>query len=272
MFGIVVSFYFIDLIFYLFSLYCKWLPQTTTQYLAKHQIKSVDCCFYDFQSGDLLLFACENPYSIPTLAQKTITKEPFTHIGMVIRDPTTGTLRCWELEKSQNQDNEKKKQHFLCLSNLHSRIMNYRGTVCVRPLVHAQEFSGRQKRKGSFDEKRDNWFNSCVNRILHEECKKQHIYRSSFWIDSYDRFLNALHPPMPIKNHHTKSRAWICTDLILETYHATGIISDKRVGETLWPCEFSSVFSQDIELNAGWRLSPEVHLKTNRYCSQNIFL
>lgn len=290
---VVVFFTFLlDCIYCLFSFYCEWLPRLTAGYLRPYQTKSANLCTFDFQSGDLLLFSCENPYSINSLLQKTISKGPFTHIGMVIRDTKTGSLRCWELDKSQQEG--KSGSHFLCLSNLHNRIFNYRGTVCVRPLMHnnknimnninddgntknsssiknnisnsgsSSSCSSRRHsiRRRSAQEDDDICFYDCVDKILQNEFIKQHHYRSSFWIDSYDRFLNALHPPMPIKRRSGVDRAWICTDLIKKTYSMAGVLSDKRnKEETLWPCEFSSMHPCDLGLSPHWYFAPEIILK-----------
>lgn len=224
---------------------------------------AVDYLSADLRSGDILLFST-NLLKVtgPVDAlHMLVANSPVTHVGLVFRDPRHGMLRSWEVALGGGVP------ALLRLTNLHTQIATYRGTVMVRRLVSSVDRSARPGKEEDVRMQR------AIRVILHNDRQRTTRYRPGFYLDTYDSTRNAslmcVHPPMPMAPttttapaasllHDDKEQYLTCTDLVADTLFAMGVF--KATDRSLWPRDFYTRSEALPMRNALWHYQPEVRL------------
>lgn len=210
---------------------------------------------FNFQNGDLLLFA---PHArlgsfmhvVDTL-HMLMSNCAVTHIAMVVQDPYTGMLRCWELGLFGGIPD------MLRLSSLQARLVMNQGHVLVRRLRRKNFISARCMSPEPPCPKKTY---RVIDQIFEEHRKRGTRYRSSFYLNTYDTRWSSvpmyLHPPLPLAPE-SSCHELMCTDVVSRMYHALGVFD--RTDDSLWPGDFYSR-TQRLPLNAQWYFEPEVRV------------
>lgn len=203
----------------------------------------------NFETGDLILFCpgiSRMPFAAVDMLQMLMTNSPVTHVGMVVRDPNTNLLRCWELTWSE------KFPSLIKFTNLHFRLKKYKGTVLVRRLISSPQVSDNQIAAA-----RRSIYDFAVQTIKTPPAR----YRRTFYLNSYDHFVGFIHPVLPLDHTVPLEREWICTDIIIQCLHTAGVLTTTT--SHLWPCDMSSMSKkQNVSalMAAEWSYGWEVRL------------
>ena len=193
----------------------------------------------ELKTGDILLFSGQGFISD---AIKWITKNEYSHVGMVLRIKGYDYVALWESTTLGNVPSIfGGKRKGVQIVQLSQRLKKYRGKVVVR---HLENFEFGQKER------------AIIRRLRTEVDKKP--YEKNIW----SLIKSALDKTPLGRNRKKDLSSLFCSELVAEAYTRLGLLPKNEVSSEYTPADFSA--KAGMKLKGGAKLGPEIEIILNK--------
>ncbi len=170
----------------------------------------------ELKTGDIVLFGGK---SFVSWLIKKITKNKYSHIGMVLKIEGFDFVALWESTTLNNTpDIFQKKRKGVQIIQLSNRIENYKGRVAIR-LLGGYDFT-----------EKDNEIISELRREINDK-----PYEKNLW----SLAKSAIDLSFFGKNKKQDLSSVFCSELVAEAYMRLGLIEENQVSSEYTPADFS---------------------------------
>lgn len=193
----------------------------------------------DLKSGDLLLFSGHGPFSWMV---RCGTMSPWSHVGVVHRDPTTDELYIWHSTNESKIKDEitSEKKDGVQLNKLETYLKSYDGDIVIRSL---------NKRLPDPSPEFD-WFLKHTNQGY--ENNDLEMVNAAF---------NGFCDP-----NYGSGNTYFCSEAVPLYYIERGILDKDKIGNicTLTPYHYTSFGEEFIKFKSGYYFEKERLLKIKK--------